>query len=84
MILRAQAVACARKHTTIVILGCEPATKCTALFFRFLKKTRKRPPRGVKLVNENVSFERFQISVSNWMNMIGPEIYTMWCKAGLT
>ena len=47
------------------------------------KTTRKRPPRGVKTTNKNLSLKRFQISVSNRMVLIGRENHDTWCYVGL-
>ena len=44
------------QHRTAGLWACEPATKNTDVFFVFLKEARKRPPRGVRLANENLAF----------------------------
>ena len=53
--LRAQAVACARNKAQQAFLPAQRPPSESLFFF----VPRKRPPRGIKLVNENVGFKRF-------------------------
>ena len=47
------------QNSTASIQTCGTATEQITFFFFVPKTPRKRPPRGVKLTNENFGFRRF-------------------------
>ena len=49
------------KHNTRTTYMSAPATKHTRVFSFFFQTTRKRPPRGVRLTNEDFNFKRFLV-----------------------